>query len=359
MTRPVRAAIDTRALANNLAVARSRAPAEPLWAVVKADAYGHGAVTAARALVAAGADGLCVASVEEAEALRAGGIDAPILLLEGFFEPAEIPRCAALGLAVVVHAPWQLTALEVARPEWPLTTWVKVDTGMHRIGFHPEEVGPVRDRLRAASAVAGEPGLMTHLARADDRSEPATTNQLRAFDTLEQPGAVSIANSAGILGWPGARRGLLRPGIMLYGVSPFPEEVAGDHGLVPVMTLHSRLIAVRRLAAGDAVGYGGTWTCPEAMPVGVVAIGYGDGYPRHAPSGTPVLVDGVEVPLIGRVSMDMITVDLRGHPAAEPGAPVTLWGDGLPVERVATAAGTIGYELLCGVTRRVPRDSIA
>ncbi|MFW6191186.1 MAG: alanine racemase, partial [Thiohalospira sp.] len=212
------------------------------------------------------------------------------------------------------------------------------------------------ERLRATPAVAGEPGLLTHLARADERTAAATTEQLATFDAVDGPGPVSIANSAGILGWPAARRGLLRPGIMLYGVSPFPEEVAGDHGLEPVMTLHSRLIAVRRLAAGDAVGYGGTWVCPEAMPVGVVAIGYGDGYPRHAPSGTPVLVDGVEVPLIGRVSMDMVTVDLRGHPAAEPGAPVTLWGRGLPVERVAAAAGTIGYELLCSVTSRVPRD---
>ena len=356
MTRPVRAAIDTGALANNLAVARSRAPTEPLWAVVKADAYGHGAVAAARALVTAGADGLCVASVEEARALREAGIEAPILLLEGFFEAAEIPACAELGLAVVIHAPWQLEALEAAPGEQALTTWLKVDTGMHRIGFHPEEVEPARERLRAASAVAGEPGLLTHLARADETGASATSDQLAVFDGLEQPGPISIANSAGILGWAGARRGMLRPGIMLYGVSPFPEEVAGDHGLEPVMTLHSRLIAVRRLAAGDAVGYGGTWTCPEAMPVGVVAIGYGDGYPRHAPSGTPVLVDGVEAPLIGRVSMDMITVDLRGHATATVGSPVTLWGRGLPVERVAAASGTIGYELLCGVTPRVPRD---
>ena len=229
---------------------------------------------------------------------------------------------------------------------------------MHRLGFDPAALSDVRERLARCPAVAGEPVVMTHLACADDPDDPATDHQLATFaGCVGAEETVSIANSAALLGWPGARRGWLRPGIMLYGVSPFIAGVANAAAdeLRPVMTLRSELICVRHLPAGASIGYGAAWMAPEAMPVGVVAAGYGDGYPRHAPSGTPVLVDGREVPLIGRVSMDMLTVDLRGLPDARPGDPVTLWGAGLPVARIAEAAGTIGYELLCHVTPRVPR----
>ncbi|MFO8156471.1 MAG: alanine racemase [Pseudomonadota bacterium] len=358
MSRATCAEIDLGALTDNLETARRSAPGQPVLAVVKADAYGHGLVRAAEALHRAGVDALGVASLEEARTLRGAGIEGPVVLLEGFFEATELPALAELGLTPVIHCPWQLEALEAWRAPHPLPVWLKVDSGMHRLGFEPDGLPAVRERLARCPAVAGEPVVMTHLACADEPDRPETGRQLETFRTcVAADEVVSIANSAGILGWPEARRGWLRPGIMLYGVSPFAVGVenAAAGELRPVMTLRSELICVRRLAAGEAIGYGATWRAPEAMPVGVVAAGYGDGYPRHAPSGTPVLVGDHEVPLVGRVSMDMITVDLRAHPDACPGDPVTLWGRGLPVARIAEAAGTIGYELLCHVTPRVPR----
>jgi alanine racemase len=242
----------------------------------------------------------------------------------------------------------------------PIRVWVKVDTGMHRLGVPPWDVQPVMERLARARTVARLVGLMTHLANADDPSDPLTQRQCEGLRTLAVGGdrPLSIGNSAGILTCPASRTHWVRPGIMLYGASPVTGCPANELDLKPVMTLTSRLIAVKRLRRGDAVGYGGTWVCPEDMPVGVVGIGYGDGYPRHAPSGTPVLLRGHRVPLVGRVSMDMISVDLRGLPEAQVGDPATLWGEGLPVDEIAQRAGTIAYELLCRITGRVRLDHV-
>lgn len=301
-----------------------------------------------------------VACVEEALILREAGIAQPILLLEGVFEAAELPLCARHGLEIAVHHPDQVRMLEVARLETPVRAWLKIDTGMHRLGLEPETVAATARRLRDCRSVQPELGMMSHLARADERDSDYTRQQLQTFETATAGliGPRSLANSAGVLGWPQTHFDLVRPGIMLYGASPFVDSLAPDEALRPVMTLQTRLIAVKRLRKGDPVGYGGTWTCPEDMDVGVAAVGYGDGYPRHAPSGTPLLLNGREAALIGRVSMDMISVDLRRHPEARIGDPVVLWGEGLPVERIAAVAGTISYTLTCGVTARVPRDVI-
>jgi alanine racemase len=328
------------------------APGRRVVAAVKANAYGHGLIRVARAL---DADAFAVAAIEEALILREAGIDRPILLLEGVFEAAELPLCARHGLEIAVHHPEQARMLELARLERPVRVWLKIDTGMHRLGLEPDTVPTVFQRLRDCPAAALAMGLMSHLARADERDCDYTLRQLQVFETATAglSGERSLANSAGILGWSQTHFDWVRPGIMLYGASPFADSLAPDEGLRPVMTFHTRLIAINRLRRGEPVGYGGTWTCPEEMDVGVAAVGYGDGYPRHAPSGTPVLLDGRAAALIGRVSMDMITLDLRQHPAARIGDPVVLWGEGLPVERIAQAAGTISYTLLCGVTARV------
>jgi alanine racemase len=326
-------------------------------AAVKAEGYGHGLVRVAGAL---DADAFAVACVEEALTLREAGIDRPILLLEGVFEAVELPLCARHGLDIAVHHPEQVLMLERARLQRPLRVWLKIDTGMHRLGLEPETVAATARRLRDCPSARPRPGLMSHLARADERDCDYTLRQLQAFEaaTAGLPGERSLANSAGILGWPRTHLDGVRPGIMLYGASPFVDSLAPDEDLRPVMTLSTRLISIKRLRKGEPVGYGGTWVCPEDMDVGVAAVGYGDGYPRHAPSGTPVLLGGREAALVGRVSMDMITLDLRRHPGARIGDPVVLWGEGLPVERVARAAGTISYTLLCGVTARVKREVI-
>ncbi len=350
--RATRVSVDLGALRHNLEVARRAAPRSRVMAAIKANGYGHGLVRVARAL--AGADAFGVACINEALELRAAGIDRPICLLEGFFHADELPLVDDLELEIVLHHGTQLDALEAFRPLRPLRVWLKVDSGMHRLGFAPDRVDLVWERL-AAMPQAQVAGCMTHLAGADDRNSAATRHQLELFAqaTSGLPGERGIANSAGVLGWPESHTDWVRPGIMLYGVSPFLGGRGPQHELRPVMTLQSELIAINRLKRGDAVGYGGTWVCPEDMPVGVVAIGYGDGYPRHAPSGTPVVINGHRVPLIGRVSMDMITVDLRQLPAARVGDPALLWGAGLPVEEIAEHAGTIAYELLCGITQRV------
>ncbi len=326
-------------------------------AAVKAEGYGHGLVRVARTL---DADAFAVACLEEALILREAGVAQPILLLEGVFEAAELPPCARHGLEIAVHHPEQARMLEHARLERPVRVWLKIDTGMHRLGLAPEAIPAVWRRLRDCPAVHPDTGLMSHLARADERDCDYTPRQLRTFEaaTGGLPGERSLANSAGILGWPDTHFDWVRPGIMLYGASPFVDSLAPDEDLRPVMTFHTRLISIKRLRQGEPVGYGGTWICPEEMDVGVAAVGYGDGYPRHAPSGTPVLVNGREAALIGRVSMDMITLDLRRHPEARIGDSVVLWGQGLPVERIAQAAGTISYTLLCGVTARVRRDVV-
>lgn len=352
--RATRVVIDLGALRHNLAVARRAAPNSRIMAAVKANGYGHGLVCVARALNEADAFG--VAAINEALELREAGITQPVALLEGFFHPDELELIARHELEVVLHHTPQIDALERFSSSHPITVWIKVDTGMHRLGFPPEQVTSVRERLLALGERIRVRGFMTHFANADDRNDLATLRQLEQFNTAiaSYPGERAAANSAGLLGWPQSHADWVRPGIMLYGASPFIGRTGEQEGLRPVMTLHSELIAVNALNKGDAVGYGGAWTCPEAMKVGVVAIGYGDGYPRHVPTGTPVLVNGKRVPLVGRVSMDMITVDLRTQPEARVGDPVVLWGEGLPVEEITESAGTISYDLLCRITRRVP-----
>jgi alanine racemase len=349
--RAATAVIDLAALRHNLAEARRRAAGCKVVAVVKANGYGHGAARVLPALAAA--DMLGVACIEEALALREAGATQPILLLEGVFEADELPLCARLGFEVVVHEPGQVRMLEQARLERPLTVWLKVDSGMGRLGFPPEATRAAWQRLADCAATAPSMRLMSHFATADEPGDEGTPHQLARFAALELPGERSFANSAGVIGWPKAHGDWVRPGIMLYGVSPMTGRTGPEDGLRPVMTLTTRLIAVKEVRRGEPVGYGRTWQAPDDTRLGIAAMGYGDGYPRHAPSGTPVLVNGKAAALAGRVSMDMLAVDLGATSEARVGDPVLLWGPGLPIEVIARRAGTIGYELLCGITRRV------
>ncbi|MCC5856976.1 MAG: alanine racemase [Ectothiorhodospiraceae bacterium] len=353
MSRDTRAIISPGALRHNLQVARHAARGARIMAVIKGNGYGHGLIRVARAL--SDADAFGVTCLEEAVPLREAGFVHPILLLEGVFEEHELEIAARFRLDLVVHSDWQVALLEALGGPRPLSVWLKVDTGMHRLGFPPSAVRQTWQRLRDARGVGPHIRFITHLACADNRDDEMTDHQLACFrGALEGlPGERSLANSAGLLGWPPVLADWVRPGIMLYGANPFVDGHRPCPDLRPAMTLRSRLIAINRVAAGETVGYGATFRCPEDMPVGVVAIGYGDGYPRHADTGTPILVNGIETQVIGRVSMDMLTVDLRGLQGVQVGDPVTLWGDGLPIERVAEKAGTIPYELLCRLTRRV------
>jgi alanine racemase len=352
MPRPIRAIFDLAAFARNLGVARAHAGGACVWAVTKANAYGHGLARARRALDAA--DGFALLDLDEAVRLREARVGKPILLLEGFFAPADLAPIAAHALAVVIHSDEQLAMLEATAVAARLDVYVKVNTGMNRLGFPPEAVRAVLARLNATGRVATVT-LMTHFADADGPAGVA--EQLERFEAATRGLGLprSLANSAALLRHPQARGDWVRPGIMLYGCSPFADESAQALGLAPVMTLASELIAVRQIAAGDRVGYSGTFAAHRAMRVGVVACGYADGYPRHAPTGTPVLVAGRRTRTVGRVSMDMLTVDLDGIPEAGVGTPVTLWGEGLSCDEVAAAAGTVSYELLCALAARVPQ----
>lgn len=353
MARPTSASIHTDALRHNLAQARARAPHSRVMAVVKADGYGHGLERVARALE--GADAFGVAALSDADRLRAAGLSQPIVLLSGFDEADDLPQLRRLGVETVVHHLSQIEMLEQAADGDPIRCWLKVDTGMHRLGFAPEQVREAHARLSALAGVADGIVLMNHFASSDEFANPQTPAQLRAFAdaTAGLDGARSLANSAAVLGWPDAHADWIRPGGALYGISVVEGTTGADFGLRPAMTLSTRLIAVNRVRRGERIGYAATWECPEDMNVGVAAIGYGDGYPRAAPSGTPVLVGGQATQVIGRVSMDLMTIDLRGIPDARVGDPVTLWGPELPVERIAEVSATIGYELTCSITRRV------
>lgn len=356
MTRAARAQLDLQALSDNLARVRAAAPGRRIFAAVKADGYGHGAATVARVL-APETDGLAVACLDEAKALRANGIGGPILVLGGVMEAAEVGELEAADVETVVHDDDQLRLLlDYRSPARRQPIRVKVDSGMHRLGFLPEQIPAVWQKIRVAPHLELR-GWMTHLACADEADNPATARQVKVFTRAVAglPGERSLANSAGVLAWPDSHADLVRPGIMLYGASPLIGRGAAALGLSPVMTLTTHLLSVHELPAGAPVGYGATYTCPETMPVGVAAIGYGDGYPRRLPSGTTLLVNGRRAVLIGRVSMDMISIDLRGHAGARPGDPVVLWGQGLPAEEIAEAAGTIAYELFCQLTPRVRR----
>jgi len=353
MTRATRAEINLAALKHNQQVAQQAAPNSRQMAIIKANGYGHGIVEVARALRKADAFG--VATLDEAINLREGGIYHPIILLEGFTRETELPLIHAYDLECVIHHESQVSILEKTNDK-QFRTWLKIDTGMHRLGFEVSEAQKIYERLTTCTTVTQPVRLMTHLANADDRNDQTTETQCETFAATIQSienVETSIANSAGILGWPISHADWVRPGIMLFGVSPFTNSLAEQHNLKPVMTLQSELIGIKQLSKGDRVGYGGSYTCETDITIGVVAIGYGDGYPRHARTGTPVLVNDTIVPLVGRVSMDMITVDLSKCPDAKVGDMVTLWGEGLPVETIASNANTIGYELLCGVTQRV------
>lgn len=350
MTRAL-ATIDRAAFAHNLERARALTPGRTVYAAVKADGYGHGAVTAALAL--AEADGLAVSSLDEALQLRWSGVAKPIITLSQPLDADVVALMAEHDITPVIFDPSQLATLE-QQPGLRLNVWVKLDSGMHRLGFMPHQIDDVQTRLSRLENVE-RIGWITHLGCADDVEHPLTEQQLAAFDqaTSGRSGQRSIANSAAVLAWPGAHADLVRPGIMLYGSSPMLDRSAADHDLQPAMHLTAPLISRRSLAAGEPIGYGASWYTPEAMEVGVIGIGYGDGYPRHAPSGTPVLLGGRLAPLVGRVSMDMLTVDLRNVPDAAIGDRATLWGPGLPADDVASAAGTIAYELFCRLTPRV------
>jgi alanine racemase len=349
--RPIRANLDSAALAHNLQVARGHARQARIWAVLKANAYGHGLLRVARALQ--DADGFAVLDLNEALSLREAGIVQPILMLEGFFAPADLDVMAMHEITSVVHNADQIRMLELAHLTRPIDVFLKMNSGMNRLGVMPDRYHAAHRSLRELTAVRGI-SLMTHFADAD--GPRGIAEQLARFTaaTAALPGERSVANSPTLLRYPEATLDWVRPGIMLYGSSPFPEESADALGLRPVMTLASEVIAVQALAPGDRVGYAGTFVADRPMRIGVVACGYADGYPRQAPTGTPVIVAGSRTRLVGRVAMDMITVDLTDLPQTRVGTPVTFWGQGLPVDEVATAAGTIAYELLCALALRVP-----
>ncbi len=359
MPRPIQALIHHDALAANLARVRAAAPDARVWAVVKADAYGHGIERVYAPLRAA--DGFALLDLDEAQRLRDLGWRGPILLLEGCFEPRDLELCSRLDLWHVVHCAEQIDWLGRHKTRAAHRVFLKMNSGMNRLGFPPEAYRAAWARLEALPQV-DEISLLTHFSDAD--SPRGIAHQVAAFEeaTRDLPGERSVANSAAILRHlaGGLRSDWVRAGVMTYGSAPdHPEHDIVHWGLQPTMTLRSRLIATQSLRPGDRVGYGSTFAAERAMRIGVVACGYADGYPRHAGSGTPVLVDGVRCPTVGRVSMDMLAVDLAPVPTAGPGSEVTLWGRGpgasrLPIDEVAAAAGTIGYELMCALARRVP-----
>jgi alanine racemase len=353
----VSAAIDSGALRHNLRQVRQWAPKSRVMAVIKANAYGHGLVTVARAL--GSADAFAVARVDEGLTLRGAGIMTRTVLLEGVFDAAQLAAAAAAGFELVVHTREQLELLRAAPAGARFTVWLKLDSGMNRLGFKGADFGAAYAALGAVAAVQQPVNLFTHLSSADDPERAATPGQLARFAAATEslPGERSIANSAGMLSYREAQADWVRPGLLLYGASPFFGSVGADYGLKPAMTLRSQVIALKDLEAGERVGYGGDWTAQRPTRLAVAAVGYGDGYPRSLASGAPVLVNGERVPLAGRVSMDMIGIDvtdLQAQPAL--GDPVILWGEGLAVEELAVWADTIPYELLCGISQRVAVD---
>jgi alanine racemase len=350
MPRPIFAHINQDALAHNLHIAR-RHTAARVMAVIKADGYGHGLLRVAEALAAA--DGFALLDIEDAIQLREAGFRQTILLLEGFFSAEDLPLLAAYRLTTVIHSPWQIACLDAYPERGSLDVWVKVNTGMNRLGWMPSQVGEAMSLLRQHAAVR-DITLMNHFAHADEPRGIA--EQFALFNQVAAPYPVarSLANSAALLRHPPTHGDWVRAGIMLYGASPFAHTTAEQLGLTPAMTLTSRIISVQTLRTGDEVGYSAIFKADQSMRIGIVACGYADGYPRHASNGTPVLVEGQLTRTIGRVSMDMLYVDLSAIPHAQVGSLVTLWGKGMPIENVARAAGTISYELMCALTKRVP-----
>ena len=351
MSRPIQATISASALRHNYRAAKLAAPSSRVLAIVKANAYGHGLDRVASALP--DADGFGIVEVEWALSLKEMYPDKPVLLLEGFFEPEDLRLASSAGLACAIHNEEQLRMLEVDKPNRAIDAWLKINTGMNRLGFQPNAARAALERLRR-SGTTRSITLMTHFATSE--TPGGIVEAMRRFEEatkgIDLPR--SLSNTGAIFSHPEAHADVARLGIGLYGATPFTDRPASTLGLSPAMTVSSRLIAVQELRAGEAVGYGGHFRADRPMRIGIVACGYADGYPRHAPAGTPILVAGGRTSVAGRVSMDMITVDLTPVPSATVGSPVVLWGEGMPVDEVAMASGTVGYELLCGVTKRVP-----
>jgi alanine racemase len=352
MPRPIRATFHMSAMRSNLALARARAAGAKTWAVIKANAYGHGLLRAARAFEAA--EGFALLDLHEAVSLREAGVRHPILLLEGMFQPNDISVISEHSLSAVIHHMAQIEMMELSGSPTRIPVYLKLNTGMNRLGFTLAEFPAALQRLQRC-AVCGPITLMTHFADADGPAGIA--DQLKRFSkaTAQCDLPVSLANSAALLRYPQTHADWVRPGIMLYGCSPFDNQSADEIGLRPAMTLSSELIGVQELRKDESTGYGGVFKAEKAMRVGVVACGYADGYPRHAPTGTPVLVNGKHTRTVGRVSMDMMTVDLTDIPEAGIGTPVTLWGGELSADEVALSAGTVSYELFCALAARVPQ----
>jgi len=346
--------INLAALSHNLQRVQQLAASARVMAVIKANAYGHGMLEVAKALNAA--DAFAVATLEEALKLRQSFTDKKILLLQGAGNKSDLQQAIEQRLDLVVHTEAQIKLLELTDAVTSLDVWLKIDTGMHRLGINPTHFPDYFSRLQQCQAV-GQIRTMSHFANADDVSDSKNLKQLSVFQatTSNYSAEKSLANSAAICGFADSHLDWVRPGIMLYGINPFNQGVGADLELLPVMTFSSSLLCVQQFQAGDSIGYGSTWTCPEDMPVGVVSVGYGDGYPRHARAGTPVLINGQRASLLGRVSMDMISIDLRGVDASA-GDKVVLWGEDLPAEEIADCSGTIAYELLCKLTQRVQFD---
>ncbi len=356
MPRPIRATISAGALERNLLVAKAHAKGAKVWAVVKANAYGHGLERAARALGAA--DGFAVVDFQEAARLRVAGVTKPILMLEGIFKPGDVALLHKYALTPVIHNPEQVEMFRLAAHPGELDVYVKVNSGMNRLGFTTESLRPAYNAIRMHPHVKGVT-LMTHFADAD--GAVGVREQLAWFRELTKDYAVpqSLANSAALIRFPETHGAWVRPGIMLYGCSPFADRTAEQLDLRPAMTLASELIATQHLQGGERVGYGFSYEAQGEITIGIVACGYADGYPRHAPTGTPVLVNGRRTRTVGRVSMDMIAVDISDIPEAYIGSPVTLWGEGLSADEVAAACGTVSYELLCALAPRVPVADVA
>lgn len=352
--RKTEALIDLDAIRENYALACALAPKSKNIAVIKANAYGHGLVAVAKALQAE-APAFAVAVLEEALELRHAGISVPLLILEGVSSVAQIELAAAKELSLVVHSEEQVSLLQRANPSAPVSIWLKVDTGMHRLGVRPSQVEILLGGLQDCACEVAV--ICTHLACADDLSSDVTNTQLAAFAACSSDLdiAKSIANSAGILAWPQSHADWNRPGYLLYGVSPLADDLESARGLKPAMSVRSEIISIREVAAGDVVGYGGRWQAARPSVIGTVAIGYADGYPRHAAAGTPTVINGRVAPLVGAVSMDLITVDLTEHENVAVGDSVELWGNSISVNEVAALSDTIGYELLTAVSARVPR----
>lgn len=356
----VTAQINTQALVHNIQRIKSLTPDSKIVAVVKANAYGHGLFLTARVLDAY-VDAFAVARISEAMALRNRGIKKNIILLEGFYEPSDVPLIAKYDLSTAVHSLEQVEAIEQAELDTPICCWMKIDIGMHRLGASPEDTTEMKLRLEQCCNVQKPLGLISHLSVADTPAEFAyNQEQMDYFFQVAKgfSGELCLANSAGILKWPQSHTSWVRPGIIMYGISPFEGTTGADFGLEPVMTLKSTLIAIRRVKKGAKVGYGAAWTADRDTIIGIVASGYGDGYPRTAPNGTPVWVNGRIVPTAGHVCMDMLFVDLGPDSQDKVGDKAVLWGREVPVEKIAALCGTIPYELVCHIMPRVNVETV-